>query len=167
MRRLKDIASSRVKDITITLRAGGSILDPVRELGKMVDMDPVDDCDRETTPLFRWSDGSAFTVDQVRVVVKGLMGAAGRDPADFGAHSLRIGGATAALTGGLGPAQIQIMGRWDSEVYKVYTKLTRELAAGLSVVVGSTSFHDVESGFTTEALDDFIGLSMPGDDDDD
>ena len=44
--------------------------------------------------------------------VKRLMQAAGRDPNLYGAHSLRIGGATAALAAGVTPAMIRMMGRW-------------------------------------------------------
>ena len=70
----------------------------------------------------------------------------GLDPARFGAHSLRIGGATAALAAGLSPAAIRAAGRWGSDVYQVYTRATREAAFGLTSVIGSTPFQDLERG---------------------
>ena len=50
------------------------------------------------------------------------MASIGLDPARFGAHSLRIGGATAALAAGLSPATIRAAGRWASDVYMLYTR---------------------------------------------
>ena len=49
------------------------------------------------------------------------MASIGLDPARFGAHLLRIGGATAALAAGLSPAAIRAAGRWASDVYMLYT----------------------------------------------
>ena len=67
--------------------------------------------------LFRdTATGVAFSVANVRRVVKWLMAELGLDPARFGAHSLRIGGATAALAAGIVPAQIRLLGRWSSDV---------------------------------------------------
>ena len=60
--------------------------------------------------------GRGVTVVELRVQVKRVMAAAGLDPARFGAHSLRIGGATAALAAGVQPALIRLMGRWSSDI---------------------------------------------------
>ena len=69
----------------------------------------------EDGPLFCWTDGRSFTVSEVRSAVRACMQVAGRDPARFGAHSLRIGAATAALAAGVSPQLIRLMGRWSSE----------------------------------------------------
>jgi len=66
-----------------------------------------------------------FTVEQVRGTVKYLMLSLGLDPRKFGAHSLRIGGATAALSAGLSPAAIRAAGRWASDVYILSAALPR------------------------------------------
>ena len=87
-------------------------------------------------------------------MVKALMQAVGENPADFGAHSLRIGGATAALAAGLHPSLIRIAGRWSSEVWELYARLSQEAACDISRVVGSTPFVDVERGaFVSEELE--------------
>jgi hypothetical protein len=97
----------------------------------------------------------------------------GCDPALFGAHSLRIGGATAALAAGVDPAIIRCLGRWSSDVYEIYMRLSRETATRVSVAVASTAFHDLERGFSTDALDEVAEVPMhdvdldDGDDDDD
>ena len=77
------------------------------------------------------------------------MASVGCDPRRFGAHSLRIGGATAALAAGVDPAVIRCMGRWPSDVYEIYMRLSRETAARVSTVVASIGFHDMERGFQT------------------
>ena len=98
------------------------------------------------------------------------MAAVGCDPKYFGAHSLRIGGATAALAAGIDPAVIRCMGRWSSDVYEIYMRLTRETATRLSTTVASTSFADLEREFQTEALDELAEIpqfDVDLDDDDD
>jgi ABC-type Co2+ transport system permease subunit len=87
-------------------------------------------------------------------MVQGMMSRLGLDAARFGAHSLRIGGATAALAAGLSPAAIRAAGRWSSDVYAIYCRLSRQSAAGVATLVGSTPFEDVERGvqFVDEEL---------------
>ena len=98
--------------------------------------------------------GDAFRVCGIRRVVKWLMASLGLDPARFGAHSLRIGGATAALAAGVSPAQIRLLGRWSSDVAELYTRMTSQAAGRFSTVVGSTSFNDLERyTFKTEELE--------------
>ena len=36
--------------------------------------------------------------------------------------------------------------RWGSDVYAIYTRATREAAFGLTTVIGSTPFQDLERG---------------------
>ena len=87
-------------------------------------------------------------------MVKYLMKAIGLDPDRFGAHSLRIGGATAALAAGVQPTLIRVLGRWSSDIYEIYCRLSLEAAAGMGAVIGSTPFEDVEQGeFVTEELE--------------
>eukprot|EP00966_Prymnesium_polylepis_P161728 3737982-Prymnesium_polylepis.1 len=79
------------------------------------------------------------------------MQAIGLDPARFGAHSLRIGGATAALAASVHPSVIRITGRWSSDVWEIYARITKQAAVRVSAVVGSTPFDDSERGeFTSE-----------------
>ena len=112
----------------------------------MLEMDPVAAGQEGTTPMFRRPDGSAFTTDYVRDLVRCVMAAVGENPLEFGAHSLRIGGATAALAAGMSPSTIRAAGRWSSEVYRIYCRLSRQSAAGVATTIGSTPFEDLESG---------------------
>lgn len=160
MRQLKTTRSLRGKPVEMVLRGGGTLIDPVAELWRLFELDPVAEVDRESTPLFRMADGCAFKVSGVRAMVKALMASVGCDPRRFGAHSLRIGGATAALAAGVDPAVIRCMGRWSSDVYEIYMRLSREAAARVSTVVASTGFHDMERGFQTDALDEAVRIPM-------
>ena len=142
------------KTTTVFLDSGGTLLDPVLELIELLRLDRVDASVRAETPLFRDAAGEAITRRDVATMVKALMSAIGLDPARFGAHSLRIGGATAALAAGVPPTLIRVAGRWASDVFEIYTRLSMEAAAGMACVVGSTPFQDVEQGeFVSEELE--------------
>ena len=133
------------KSVPLMLRSGGSLIDPVRALQRMLALDPVAEEDEASTPLFRIG-REAITVDQTRTVVKGLMQRLGLDSDRFGAHSLRIGGASAALAAGLSPSSIRMAGRWGSDIYEIYCRISKESAAAVATVIGSTAFEDLERG---------------------
>ena len=64
------------------------------------------------------------------------------------------GGATAALAAGIQPTLIRVLGRWSSDIYEIYCRLSLEAAAGMGALIGSTPFEDVEQGeFVTEELE--------------
>ena len=135
----------QTKSVPVLLAGGGSLLDPVRLMREMLEADPVPQEEAATTPLFRLGQ-SAIGVRHIRAMVQGLMGKLGLDPARFGAHSLRIGGATAALAAGMTPATIRAAGRWSSDVYAIYCRISRQSAASVATVIGSTAFEDLERG---------------------
>ena len=82
------------------------------------------------------------------------MGAIGQDAARYGAHSLRIGGATAALAAGVEPSMIRLLGRWSSDVAEIYMRISRQAASKVSALVGSTGFDDLERHtFRSEELE--------------
>lgn len=85
--------------------------------------------------------------------VKALMQCIGLDPALFGAHSLRIGGATAALAAGVPPAMIRLMGRWSSDVYEVYCGMSLEAALRTGTQLASATVSTSEQAFEQEHLE--------------
>ena len=157
MRPCKNGKYLRGKTVPIVLAGGGTLVDPVSALWELYAGDPVPESVEHVTPLFRIrSRGTtgSLTVDQVRIEVKTLMSSLGLDPARFGAHSLRIGGATAAAAAGVPPSVIRVMGRWNSDIFEIYTRLTQQAAARMTGVIGSTAFYDLERGaFHTEELE--------------
>jgi len=157
MRPCKNGKYLRGKSVPIVLSGGGTMIDPVSALWDLYAGDPVPEAVEHVTPLFRVRSRGAtgsITVDQVRIEVKTLMSNLGLDPARFGAHSLRIGGATAAAAAGVPPSVIRVMGRWNSDIFEIYTRLTQQAAARMTGVIGSTAFDDLERGaFHTEELE--------------
>ena len=98
----------------------------------------------ESAALFCHDDGSAITVRELRDMVKALMQSIGLDPARFGAHSLRIGGASAALAAGVPPALIRIMGRWSSDAYEVYCRMSTQAAMGVGRAIAAAATDPLE-----------------------
>ena len=104
-------------------------------------------------PLFCHSDGRMIEVAELRDMVKRLMEAAGRDPRRYGAHSLRIGGATAALAAGVPPQLIRLLGRWSSDVYQVYCRMSRQAALQAGRALASADVTSADGGFHEEHLE--------------
>jgi len=126
----------------------GSLLKPVTALRRMLEGRRRL---RSDQPLFVWG-GRPLTSRLVTGLVKQVAEAAGCDPMNLGSHALRIGGATAALAAGVPVAAIQAMGRWDSEIYRVYCRRSRQVALHLGTVIASTEFEDMDDNFQDESL---------------
>lgn len=152
MRKRKDLRVLRGKHDSVLVAGGGRHLDAVRELARWLRVRaqlglPADG------PLFCDAAGAAVTVSQVRDAVRECMRAAGRDPRLFGAHSLRIGGATAALAAGVTPERIRVMGRWSSEVYAIYCRLSVEAALQVSGAISSAEVTPTAMAFHEEHIE--------------
>ena len=112
-----------------------------------------DDAYLRTARLFCWPNGQAFTTTDVRVAVRKCMLAAGLDQTRFGAHSLRIGGATAALAAGVSPQVIRMLGRWSSDVYLIYCRMSLQAALGVSEALCSAVVTPLAPAFHEEHLE--------------
>lgn len=128
----------------------GSILTPVTELLRLFRVDRVPPEAYATTPLFRRASGKPYTTDYVREIVRFLMSSVGLPPLLYGGHSLRIGGASAALAANVSEAVIRAMGRWDSDVYELYLRGSMDSARRMGSVIASTSYEDFEAMFDHE-----------------
>lgn len=156
MRKRKDLKLLKGKHAEVVLvgSGGGGFVDAVAELEQWL-------AERrrlgipEGRPLFchtakPWR---GFTVSEVRDEVKRLMGLVGRDPRLYGAHSLRIGGATAALAAGVSPQMIRLMGRWSSDVYELYCRMSLQSAVGIGRAISSAMVTGVHEQFHDEHLE--------------
>ena len=80
----------------------------------------------EDAPLLvsHWVRGvaTAVTTQHARSTFKRAARAIGMDPRLVGAHSGRIGGATDHFAQGTPPIEIQVLGRWDSDVWQIYAR---------------------------------------------
>ena len=100
------------KTVPLIIGAGGTYVDAVAEMANLARVDPVSDAEAPLTPMFRQEGGAALTTRRVREWTAALVASIGLDPSQFGAHSYRIGGATALFAAGAEPTIIRTMGRW-------------------------------------------------------
>ena len=69
----------------------------------------------------------------------------GIDPMNFGMHSFRIGGAATLLAAGCDPSVIMAMGRWSSDIYKLYCRPNTANLARWQRALGRQSVTTVET----------------------
>ena len=150
MRPCKNDKVEQGKTVPLLLAGGGKYLDPVAALERLLALDPVPESEKARTPLFREAGHGAVTTRRIRAVVKALMAGMGEDPALFGAHSLRIGGATAALAQGVPAMVIRAMGRWSSEVYEIYCRASDEAVLRFGAAIASADYMDFETEFHSQ-----------------
>ena len=131
-------------------------IDAAAEVANMLRVDPTPEARRASTPLFRDpATGLAITTEAVRDLVKSLMQRLGEDPSEFGSHSLRIGGATALFASGASPTVIRTMGRWSSDLYKLYVRASFEQTVAWSRAAGSATVHDIAGIRDFDEVDDY------------
>ena len=94
-----------------------------------------------TSPLFRLADGSPLLKEQfVRSVREALL-TLGYNGASYAGHSFRIGATTCttAAAAGVEDSTIQMLGRWSSDAFKRYIRLSQEDLAKLSARMASAT----------------------------
>ena len=98
--------------------------DAYAALINLLEQDPTPRGRASSTPLFRRSDGQAFAPGDVTRVVRSVAARAGdRNASKFGGRALRIGGATDLHAAGVHKTTIQLLGRWSSDIYRIYTRV--------------------------------------------
>lgn len=83
-------------------------------------------------PLFVIDDGSALTHADFIARLKLLLPAAGLNPAGYSGHSFRRGAASSAAAAGYSDFEIQQLGRWRSDAYRLYIDMPRDRVLHLS-----------------------------------
>jgi hypothetical protein len=84
--------------------------------------------------LFRSITGAPLTSSAISSICKRMVDAAGLD-AVVSSHSLRIGGASAAMIAGLGRAQIMAIGGWQSDAVDRYLRAFEVTRMGASASI--------------------------------
>ena len=80
-------------------------------------------------PLFQLSDGSIATIQDIKKRFNMLCAEMKLDPSRYTIYSTRIGGATSLARLGVDHRMIQMAGRWTSDAYKLYIKMTLKMMA--------------------------------------
>ena len=136
------------KTCPLVIGGGGTHIDAVAEVKNMLEVDPRDASAADSTPLFRDpSTNQPIAYDAMLAIVKRLMAAVGENPDHFGTHSLRIGGATALFAGGASETVIRTMGRWSSDLHRLYVRACFEQCCDWTRRAGSTAFNDMANHF--------------------
>ena len=134
------------KTCPLVIGAGGEHIDAVAEMRNLLRVDPVAEGEEGTTPLFRVG-GQALSTGMVMDITRQLMAAIGEDPMQFGTHSYRIGGATALFAGGADAMVIRTMGRWSSDLHRLYVRACFEQTLLWSRKAGSAEVSDLAGQF--------------------
>ena len=113
------------------------LIDATWEVLNLFRVDPAFGEEAARTPLFRNpKTGKALRVSELNQWVQWLMESIGENPMEFGSHSARIGGATALYARGVSELDIRTMGRWDTDVYRIYIRGDRTRAARVTCSIG-------------------------------
>ena len=151
MRPCKNMHHLSGKTVPLIIGAGGGFIDAVAEMRNLLAVDPVAAADAASTPMFRTGrlahERKPLRADDVRSFTRVLMASIGEDASQFGAHSYRIGGATALFAAGADPTVIRTMGRWSSDIYRLYVRACFSQTIEWSKRAGSQHVHDVAQEF--------------------
>ena len=100
-------------------------------------------------PMFALPDGRAMDTGHVRGMVQRMASACGEDPNEFGAKSLRAGGATdlreAIDDDAASMATIKQRGRWQSDIARIYQRALLKTQLDASAAMGRARGVDMEA----------------------
>ena len=119
----KTPASVGKKDVPLTFPIDGG--DPCSAGVALLALfrgDPVPEGRWSSTPLFRDTRGQPCTMAGLMAVLKSAVAQCGGHTACIGTHCLRIGGGTALAEAGVEPIVIQTVGRWSTDIYRIYVR---------------------------------------------
>ena len=140
----KNMQVLKGKTVPLVIGAGGQFIDAVAEVANMLKVDPANHHSKQSTPLFRIPATNACIAKAlVHDTIKHLMTSVGENPDHFGSHSCRIGGATALFARGADPTVIRTMGRWSSDIYRLYVRACFERCCEWTKQAGSAHVTDV------------------------
>ena len=104
-------------------------------------------------PLFSLH-GTALTYPWLHGAVRDAAHSVGLPHREFGAHSMRIGGATDLVDRHASPLLLQAKGRWGSDIGKVYARMTRKAQLDVSLLMqkrgGGRDLEELFPNFTQQ-----------------
>ncbi|KAG5734538.1 Integrase/recombinase xerD like protein [Termitomyces sp. T112] len=142
------------KGITITMAAAhGRPSCPVTALKAMYAELPCDG----NAPLFEQPNGSALSYTCFVTTIRDALSAAGINPAPFTGHSFQHGATSTAAATGYSDYEIQLLGRWHSDSYKLYIENDPACILHLSSLLHMAHTH--LAPFEPLALQDYTALA--------
>ena len=91
------------------------------------------------------NNGKYLTRAKVSTVLRTALGKLGLNERAYAPHSFRIGATVSLAAAGVPSYVISILGRWSSDCYLLYLKLTPSMLADVYKKIGSITAHDVET----------------------
>ena len=132
------------KTSPLVIGGGGRYIDAVAELHNLMRVDPTPVDKEKLTPLFRDpKTNEPILYSNVLALLKTMMHSIGENAEQFGTHSLRIGGATALFAMGADETVIRTMGRWSSDIHRLYVRACFERCKEWTKMAGSAQVTDV------------------------
>jgi hypothetical protein len=101
---------------------------PVRAMKHLFTIHPLP----PTAPLFAKADSSPLRRSEFIRTLKARITDIGLDQSGYSGHSFRRGAATAAAIAGYADFEIQLLGRWRSDAYKLYLDVPKNRVLSLS-----------------------------------
>lgn len=83
-------------------------------------------------PLFRYLSGKPLTKASLTAETRSLLSMAGFNCAHYAGHSYRIGAATTAAAANVPSWLIKVLGRWSSDCFERYVKVSNSVLSGVS-----------------------------------
>ena len=143
------------KTSPLVIGAGGEYLDAVAEIYNLRRVDPIARGAESSTPMFRDpASNMPLSYSTLQKWIKDLMACVGENPDHFSTHSARIGGATALFAAGADETVIRTMGRWSSDIHRLYVRACFERCCDWTKKAGSTVVTDVARIFDEDDDDD-------------
>lgn len=110
-----------------------------------------------TAPLFEDPDGKALSYTHFIASIRTALELAGYNPSLYAGHSFRRGAASAAAAAGYSDYEIQLLGRWRSDAYKLYIETSPQRILHLSFLLHMD--HPQLVPFKPPALRDYTSLA--------
>ena len=142
------------KTCPLLLGAGGEHIDPVAEYANLLAVDGVTVAELGFTPLFRDPATNApLSYDIINDACKQMGAWLGFPEAECTSHIMRISGATALFAAGASELMIRTMGRWSSDLHRLYVRCCFEQCRDWSAKLGSVEFTAAAPAF--DEVDDY------------
>lgn len=104
-----------------------------------------------SNPLCSLSNNRVLEARTLSKTLQAVAKSKGLDPTKFSSHSLRSGGATSLLENNVDSTTIKLHGRWKSDAFQRYTRMTSSTSRSLSsTMVGQTKLKTTSSNSRTE-----------------
>lgn len=122
------------KTCPLVIGAGGTYIDAVDEIANLRRVDRASG----DSPLFRDpKTGKPLSYDCIMQYTKAFAVYLGLDPTEYATHCYRISGATASFAAGATDLVIRTMGRWSSDLHRLYVRCCFEKCRDFTRLAGS------------------------------